>query len=101
MEIDLTLLAQYKEYIAILTVLGCLVLGYLVKHSSLFKWVKNDNIPMIVAITGAILNPLITGLSVESVIVGAFLGLASTGLHQWFKSFIENFANFFNLNNNK
>lgn len=101
MEIDLTMLAQYKEFVAILTVLACLVLGYLIKHSSVFKWVKNDNIPAILAVVGGIVNPLITGLSVESVIIGAFLGLASTGLHQWFKTFIENFSNFFNLNNNK
>ena len=101
MEIDLTILAQYKEFVAILSVLACLVIGYIIKHSSIFKWIKNDNIPAILAVVGAIINPLLTGLSVESVIIGAFLGLASTGLHQWFKSFIENISNFFNLNSNK
>lgn len=101
MEIDLTMLAQYKEFVAILTVLACLVLGYIIKHSSIFKWIKNDNIPAILAVVGAIINPLITGLSVESVIIGAALGLASTGLHQSFKSFIENLSNFFNFGSNK
>lgn len=101
MNIDLTMLAQYEEFVAILTVLACLVLGYIIKHSSIFKWIKNDNIPAILAVVGAIINPIITGLSVESVIIGAALGLASTGLHQSFKTFIENFSNFFNLGSDK
>ena len=56
------------------------------------KWIKDvDNkfIPTILTVFGALLNLAISGISVESAIFGAFMGLASTGLHQAFKQYIE------------
>jgi dipeptide/tripeptide permease len=41
------------------------------------------------AAVGAVLNAIVSNLSVESVVYGAVMGLASTGLHQGFKSFVE------------
>lgn len=38
---------------------------------------------------GAVLNCVVNGPGIEMVVYGAFMGLASTGLHQAFKSFIE------------
>ena len=38
---------------------------------------------------GAVLNGFVSGFSVESIVYGAVMGLASTGLHQAFTQFIE------------
>ena len=78
-----------SEYFVLVVIVACLVVGYIIKHATFFKWVKNDNIPVILAVFGAVLNPLVSGLSVESIVYGAVMGLASTGLHQSFKKFID------------
>ena len=80
--------ALLNEYLVVVVVLACLVVGYIIKHASFFKWINNDDIPVILAVVGAIVNVLVSGLSVETVVYGAFMGLASTGLHQSFKNFI-------------
>ena len=72
-----------------IVMLACLVVGYIIKHASFFKWIKNDDIPVILAVIGAILNTIVGGISVESIVYGAVMGLASTGLHQSFKNFID------------
>lgn len=84
---DFTILT---ENFVVVVMVACLVVGYIIKHASIFKWISNDNIPVILAVLGAILNPIVSGLSVESVVYGALMGLSSTGLHQAFKQFIEN-----------
>ena len=67
----------------------CLCIGYILK-----KWVKdvdNKYIPTILAAIGVLLNIWITkDLNVEIILSGMLSGLTSTGLHQVFKSFIEN-----------
>ena len=78
------------EYFVLVVIVACLVIGYIIKHTTFFKRIPNENIPIILAIAGAILNPIVRGLSVESVVYGAVMGLASTGLHQGFKRFVEN-----------
>lgn len=78
------------ENFVVVVVVACLVIGYIIKHATFFKWVKNDDIPMILAVLGAILNAVVSGLSVESIVYGALMGVASTGLHQMFKEWIEN-----------
>ena len=82
---DFTILTQY---FVLVVLVACLVVGYIIKHASFFKWINNDDIPVILAVVGAIVNVLVSGLSVETVVYGAFMGLASTGLHQSFKNFI-------------
>lgn len=77
------------EYFVLVVMVACLVIGYAIKHATFFKWINNKDIPVILSIVGAIVNPLVSGLSVESVVYGALMGLASTGFHQAFKSFIE------------
>lgn len=84
---DFTILT---DNFVVVVMVACLVVGYIIKHASIFKWISNDNIPVILAVLGAILNPIVSGLSVESVVYGALMGLSSTGLHQAFKQFIEN-----------
>lgn len=77
------------EYFVLVVVVACLVVGYIIKHATFFKWINNDDIPVILAIFGAVLNLVVSGLSVESAVFGAVMGLCSTGLHQAFKRFIE------------
>lgn len=77
------------EHFVLVVVLACLIIGYIIKHVSFLKWINNDDIPVILAVVGAVLNPIVSGLSVETVIYGALMGLASTGLHQSFKKYIE------------
>lgn len=83
---DLSILS---EYFVTVVLVACLVVGYIIKHATFFKWINNNDIPVILAIIGAIINPIVSGLSVESIVYGALMGLASTGLHQAFKKFIE------------
>ena len=47
------------------------------------------DLPCILAVIGAILNGFVSGFSIESIVYGAVMGLASTGLHQAFTQFIE------------
>lgn len=83
---DFTILT---EYFVMVVVVACLVVGYIIKHATFFKWLDNDNIPVILAVVGSILNAVVSGFSVESVVYGAVMGLASTGLHQAFGRFVE------------
>lgn len=67
----------------------CLVIGYIVKH-----WLKDlDNkiIPTAVTILGVLLAVWLNGWAVtpEVILNGALSGLASTGMHQLFKQWIE------------
>lgn len=77
------------EHFVLVVILACLVIGYAIKHASFFKWINNDDIPVILAVSGSLINLLVSGLSVESVVYGAVMGLCSTGLHQAFKKFVE------------
>lgn len=79
----------FNQNFVILVMLACLIIGYIIKHASFLKWVNNDDIPVILAVLGAIFNLIVSGLSFSSIVYGALMGLASTGLHQSFKTFIE------------
>ena len=79
--------SELTTYFTPVVVIACLVVGYILKHS--FKMIKNDFIPVILAVIGAVLNPIVCGVSVETVVHGALMGLASTGMHQAFTRFIE------------
>ncbi len=78
------------SYFVPVVVIACLILGYIFKHASLFKFIPNDDIPAILALAGGISNLIVTGLSFQNFILGALMGLASTGMHQAFKNFVEN-----------
>lgn len=75
------------EYFVLVVLVACLVVGYIIKTS--FTFIPNKYIPTILAVLGAIVNSLVSGVSVESIVYGALMGLASTGLHQAFTKFIE------------
>lgn len=82
---DFTVITEHFELVVLL---GCLVVGYILKHT--FDKVPNKYIPIILAVLGAILNAAVNGVGLENVIYGAVMGLASTGMHQAFTKFIEN-----------
>lgn len=75
------------ENIVVVVMLACLCAGYIIKTS--LDFVNNKYIPSILALFGAVLNVVVSGASVDSVVYGASMGLASTGLHQAFKNFVE------------
>ena len=77
-----------SEYFVLVVLVACLVVGYIVKSS--LNFIPNKFIPTILAVLGAILNAVVTGFSVDSIVYGAVMGLASTGMHQAFKQFVEN-----------
>ena len=83
---DFTMLTKYY---VLEVVVACLVVGYCIKHATFLKKIPNDDIPVILAVFGAVLNAVVSGVSVESIVFGALMGLSSTGLHQQFKAFIE------------
>lgn len=83
---DFTILT---EHFVLVVLVACLVIGYVIKHASFLKWVPNSDIPVILGVVGAVLNAVVTGVSVEAIVYGAVMGLASTGLHQGFKAFVE------------
>lgn len=77
---------NFTDYMNIVVVLACLLVGYIAKH-----WVQDvDNkwIPTVVCVLGIVLQFTIAGVSVENFVIGGISGLASTGLHQLFKSYI-------------
>ena len=78
------------EHFVLVVVLACLIVGYVAKHASFMKWIPNDDIPVILAVIGVLTNCIVSGWSLESGVYGALMGLASTGMHQAFKKFIEN-----------
>ena len=83
---DLSFLADFM----IPVIVGiCLCVGYVIK-----KWVKdvdNKYIPTVCALLGAVLAIWINSWNVSPSVIlsGLFSGLASTGLHQLFKQYIE------------
>lgn len=79
----------FTDHFVLVVMVACLVVGYIIKHATFLKWIPNDDIPVVLAILGAIVNTIVGGLSIESIVYGALMGLASTGLHQTFKQFIE------------
>ena len=83
---DFTFLTEY--FVAVVLV-ACLVVGYIIKHATFLKWINNDDIPVILAVVGLGMNLAVSGLSIESAVYGAVMGLASTGMHQAFKNFVE------------
>ena len=83
-------MAIFEQYVAAVVMIGCLVVGYIIKHASFMKWMPNDDIPAVLAAVGAVLNVIYAGFTLETVVFGAMMGLASTGLHQAFKKFVEN-----------
>lgn len=80
----------FTENFELVVVVACLVIGYIIKHATFLNKIPNNDIPPILAVVGAVLNAIVGGVSVYTIVFGAFMGLASTGLHQAFTRFVEN-----------
>lgn len=83
---DLSGLTQYLS----LVVMGiCLCVGFVIKNS--LDFIPNKYIPAIMLVLGTIINVLInlSGISAEVILTGMLSGLASTGLYEMFKNFIN------------
>lgn len=87
---DITFLTEY----AVPIIVGiCLCVGYILKN--IVKSEKiNDFIPLIMGVLGVVLNIWINGAFTPPILLGGlFSGLASTGLYEAFKHFIEGVNN--------
>ena len=78
-----------QNYLVPVIVVLCLIVGYIIKH-----WVKDaDNkiIPTVVTVVGIVAAVAMNwdAVTVEVIVGGAVSGLASTGLHQLFKQWLE------------
>ena len=78
-----------SDNFVLIVMVACLIVGYIIKHATFMKWLPNDDIPVVLAVLGGVLNPIVSGFSVENIVYGALMGLASTGLHQTFRNWIE------------
>lgn len=89
---DLEFLTKYDMP---LVMAACLIIGYLIKKT--LNVIPNKYIPLILAITGAILGCCTQkSFSLENIVCGAMTGLASTGMHQSFTRLIEKNEDFEN-----
>ena len=79
-----------NEYLVIIVVGICVCVGYVIKHLIPTDKV-NKFIPLIMAVLGVVLNMWLNGFAIspEILLGGLASGLASTGLHQAFKQFIN------------
>lgn len=78
-----------NEFMLPIVVGICLCIGFIVK-----KWIKdvdNKYIPTIVAVLGVVLAAWISNWNIDPQVLlsGLVSGLASTGMHQLFKQYIE------------
>ena len=79
----------FATYIVPVIVGICLIVGYLIKN---FTGADNKFIPAVVAVLGVVLAVWMNWPTVtpEVILGGAVSGLASTGMHQMFKQWIDN-----------
>lgn len=82
---DLTIL---KEYVVPMTIAFCLVIGQLIKY---VPAIKNNYIPVIVALFGLVFNIWVNNFSLTPLIVlqGLASGLASTGVFELAKNILK------------
>lgn len=82
-------MSMLTEHFVLIVWVACLVIGYCIKHASFLNKIPNNDIPVILAVVGAVVNCTVGGIGVESIVYGALTGLASTGAHQAFTKFVE------------
>ena len=56
---DFTILT---DHFVLVVMIACLVVGYIIKHATFLKKIPNDDIPVILAVVGAILNLIVSGM---------------------------------------
>ena len=82
---DLTFLS---EFIVVITLAFCLGVGYVIKTS--LDFIPNKYIPLIMGVIGVVFNIFVSGeVNPTVIVVGLISGLASTGMYELFRNFIE------------
>ncbi len=79
-------MVNLENYVNVRILVCCLLVGFILK-----MWIQDESnrwIPTIVTILGLCLSLLINGISLESGLIGAISGLASTGMHQLVKQLV-------------
>jgi hypothetical protein len=79
-----------NDYVVVLVLVVCLCVGFIIKQIVNNK-VLNRFIPLIVGVLGIVVNLWIGGwaLTPEAVAGGLVSGLASTGMYEMLRNFIE------------
>ncbi len=78
-----------NDYIVLIVMGICLCVGYVIKNIIPTDKI-NRFIPLIMGVLGVVLNIWVNLAFTPEVLLGGLVsGLASTGLHQLFKQFIE------------
>lgn len=79
-----------NDYMVLMVVGICLCVGYVMKNLIPSDKV-NRFIPLTMAVLGIVINAWMNGFAFtpEILLAGMISGLASTGMHQAFKQFIE------------
>ena len=57
-------------------------LGISVKHSKLFNRISNNHIPLILAVVGIVINSLMNGVNLDSVLAGFVTAMMCVGVHK-------------------
>lgn len=80
----------FNDFIVLIVMMICLCVGYIIKHLIDSEKV-NKFIPLIMAVLGIVVNTWLNGFAFtpEILLGGMASGLASTGMHQAFKQFIN------------
>ena len=79
----------FNDYLVLVVVGVCLCVGYVIKNILPGETI-NKFIPLIMAVLGIILNVWLNAAFTPEILLGGLAsGLASTGMHQLFKQFIE------------
>lgn len=82
---DLTFL---NEFIVIITLAFCLGIGYVIKTS--LDFIPNKYIPLIIGVIGIIFNCIAANtITATTIVAGLISGLASTGMYELFRNFID------------
>lgn len=77
-----------NEYLVLVVVGICTCIGYILKNSC--PKFPNNLIPAVMGVLGVVLSIWCQGkITPDVILAGLVSGLASTGLHQTFKNFIE------------
>lgn len=82
------------DYCVPVILVACLVIGYCLRHIPKLAGFCEEYMPALMAVIGVVLSIPVTlgsgnGVTVQSLVGGGVTGLASTGLHQIFKKWIE------------
>lgn len=90
---------DFATFLNIPIVVGCLIVGYIIKHIVSDETIQNKYIPVIVTVLGIAISViiLISGGGVvtaetilTAVITGGISGASSTGFQSAFAAFVEN-----------